>query len=383
MRYFSMFTGVGGFEIGIEKAFKECSRGTSGLQSRGISSSSEGDARESDKDKPICIGFSEIDKYSCQVLKYGFPGVKNYGDATKINPVGLPDFDMLCGGFPCQAFSIAGKRLGFEDTRGTLFFEIARIAKSKQPKFIFLENVKGLLSHDNGRTFITILATLDELGYDAEWEVLNSKNFGVPQNRERVFIVGHLRGQCSQQVFPIGQGSKAFDKSREFQEQVASTLTTAQAKIGRGMDMIELTQNQSQGSRVYAIDGIATSITSKGGGPGGKTGLYDVSHVQSAHCLNLGMQGRRFKGDNEESFTLNTLGEIGVKLNNTIRRLTPVECERLQAFPDGWTKFGVNDKGCVVEMSDSQRYKMMGNAVTTSVIQVIAKRIILSEVKGR
>ncbi len=155
--------------------------------------------------RTICVGFSEINKYAISIYSYHFGDHKNYGDASRIIPEELPDFDLLVGGFPCQAFSIAGKRRGFEDTRGTLFFEIARIAKHKRPRYLLLENVAGLLSHNKGDTFETILATLDELGYDAEWEVLNSKNFGVPQNRERVFIVGHLRGHGSRKIFPLGQ----------------------------------------------------------------------------------------------------------------------------------------------------------------------------------
>jgi len=119
----------------------------------------------------------------------------------------------LVGGFPCQSFSIAGKRKGFDDTRGTLFFDIARIVKVKRPRIVFLENVKGLLNHDNGRTFTTIIATLDELGYNAEWQVLNSKHFGVPQNRERVFIVGYLRGECQPEIFPLSIKSNGTHKT--------------------------------------------------------------------------------------------------------------------------------------------------------------------------
>jgi len=162
LRYFSMFSGVGGFELGIG-------------------------------DKGECIGFSENDKFCSQLLSQKFPGIKNYGDATKIDPDELPDFDLLCGGFPCQAFSIAGKREGFRDTRGTLFLEIVRVLQSKRPKYLLLENVKGLLNHDKGKTFQIIIQTLDELGYDLEWMVLNSLDFGVPQSRKRVFIRGTLR----------------------------------------------------------------------------------------------------------------------------------------------------------------------------------------------
>lgn len=175
MKYFSMFTGVGGFELGLE-------------------------GHE-------CVGMSEIDKYANMVLKYRFPEVKNYGDATKINPEDLPEFDMLVGGFPCQAFSIAGKRRGFQDTRGTLFFEIARIIKAKRPKIILLENVKGLLNHNKGETFRTIIQTISELGYNTQWMVLNSKFFGVPQNRERVFIIGSLRGECRPEILPFRENA--------------------------------------------------------------------------------------------------------------------------------------------------------------------------------
>src|SRR3990167_7409423 len=140
--------------------------------------------------KGECIGFSEIDKYAITTYTKHFPTHKNFGDAAKINPDELPDFDLLCGGFPCQSFSIAGKRRGFQDTRGTLFFEIARILEVKRPKLVLLENVKGLLNHNKGETFKVILQTLEELRYEAQWMVLNSKFFGVPQNRERVFIIG-------------------------------------------------------------------------------------------------------------------------------------------------------------------------------------------------
>lgn len=165
MRYFSMFTGIGGFEYGIQKVLSNAE----------------------------CVGYSEIDKYAIQTYERHFPEHKNYGDATKIKADELPDFDMLCGGFPCQAFSIAGKRRGFEDTRGTLFFDVARIIEVKRPKIVFLENVKGLLNHNKGETFRVIIQTLSELGYDVQWMVLNSKFFGVPQNRERVFIIGYRK----------------------------------------------------------------------------------------------------------------------------------------------------------------------------------------------
>ena len=167
MNYISLFSGIGGFEYGIQKSNK--------------------------KNILKCIGFSEIDKYATKIYKKHYPNHPELGDATTIKTEDLPDFDLLVGGFPCQAFSHAGKRLGFDDTRGTLFFEIARILKDKTPRYFLLENVPGLLSHQDGATFQRMLRILSEIGYYAKWQVLNSKEFGVPQNRERLYIKGFLR----------------------------------------------------------------------------------------------------------------------------------------------------------------------------------------------
>ena len=146
IKYLSIFSGIGGFEYGMQQSNKEFE----------------------------CIGYSEVDKFAKSIYKNHFPGHKDLGDATKIRTEELADFDLLVGGFPCQAFSMAGYRKGFDDTRGTLFFELARILKDKRPKYFLFENVKGLLSHDKGKTFQTILEVLSDLGYDVEWCVLNS-----------------------------------------------------------------------------------------------------------------------------------------------------------------------------------------------------------------
>ena len=136
------------------------------------------------------VGYSEIDKYANSIYQNHFPLHENFGDLTKINAITLPNFDFLIAGFPCQAFSIAGKLKGFEDARGTIFFDIARILKVKKPKYFLFENVKNLISHDKGNTFQVIVKTLLDLGYNIRWDVLNSKDFGVPQNRERIYIRG-------------------------------------------------------------------------------------------------------------------------------------------------------------------------------------------------
>jgi DNA (cytosine-5)-methyltransferase 1 len=200
MRFYDGFCGVGGFHLGIKQAHPDWE----------------------------CVGACEIDKYARKVYKHHFPEVHIDEDIRKLEK--LPDgTDLFCGGFPCQSFSIAGKRGGFNDTRGTLFFEIARLAKASKPKLLFLENVKGLLNHDEGKTFATILRTLDELGYDAQWEVLNSKNFGVPQNRERVFIIANLGTQRPPPVFPIGEDSAEADELQRHANSLTSRYEQAQA----------------------------------------------------------------------------------------------------------------------------------------------------------
>ena len=182
MKVFSMFSGVGGFELGLQRA--------------GV-------------DHEL-VGYCEWDQYASQIYDTHFQGVKNYDAATTIVPDELPEFQLLTGGFPCQSFSVAGKGRGFlDDTRGTLFFDIARVLSARQPRYVVLENVKGLLHHDEGRTFDTILGVLADIGYDVQWEVLNSRYLGVPQNRERVYIVGHLRADVGSrpQVFPVTESN--------------------------------------------------------------------------------------------------------------------------------------------------------------------------------
>ncbi|HPR92415.1 MAG TPA: DNA (cytosine-5-)-methyltransferase, partial [Candidatus Dojkabacteria bacterium] len=248
MKYLSTFSGIGGFEIGINKAYEELSnnsRNENRSENNGGVPNNNSELLQGVRQfwSPICIGYSEINKYADQIYKSKFPEHKNYGDITKINAKELPDFDLFVGGFPCQAFSIAGKRGGFDDTRGTLFFDCARILKEKQPRNFILENVKGLLSHDNGRTFATIINTLTELGYCVEWQVLNAKNFGVPQNRERVFIVGHLGGIPKRKVFPIGQNDKENIKSR--QVCTSATVSTRTGSTAGGQQFISQLNNPS------------------------------------------------------------------------------------------------------------------------------------------
>ena len=335
-----MFTGIGGFELGIQRALdnKQLATIEQDRERRNRNTNEQPVLLCPTKDAPLCIGYSEIDKWSIQTYQKNFGmEARNYGDATKIKPEELPDFDMLCGGFPCQAFSIAGKRGGFEDTRGTLFFDIARILKVKRPKIVFLENVKGLLNHNKGETFRVIIQTLSELGYDVQWMVLNSKFFGVPQNRERVFIIGSLRGERRPEILPF----RRTDTEINQEGIVHPTLTEAIGRQGCSKEYIRSCQtilDINQAQRVYSTEGKRQN-------------------------------GRRFKEDGEPSFTLTQQDKHGVFDGMQIRRLTPLECERLQGFPDNWTE-GV---------SDTQRYKQCGNAVTVNVIEAIIKKIITSQ----
>ena len=211
LKFIDMFSGIGGFRLGLEKA-NTIAQPTKGEPKEGGNRATHirGTRFHSGLDSPFtCVWSNDNDKYASQIYR------KHWGeiceqDIRTVDVDGIPDHDLLCAGFPCQSFSIAGKRRGFEDTRGTLFFEICRVIRAKRPSYLLLENVKGLLSHDNGDTFQTILGTLDELGYDCQWQVLNSKDFGVPQNRERVFIVGHTRGQRRPQVFPLGETDQVY-----------------------------------------------------------------------------------------------------------------------------------------------------------------------------
>ena len=384
MKFLDLFAGIGGFRLGMESAGHEC------------------------------IGFCEIDKFARASYKaiHNTEGEIELHDITTVSDDiirGIGHVDIICGGFPCQAFSIAGARRGFEDTRGTLFFEIARFASILKPKLLFLENVKGLLNHDKGNTFKTIIGALDELGYDVEWQVLNSKNFGVPQNRERVFIIGHLRGQRTRRIFPLSGESQSISSQSVVKignvnpsgngmngevyqaDGLAPTLTTNKGegqKIAIKSNAIKqfgvLQPNFNQCGVVYETDGIAPTIRAyQGGGLEPKIrvkeatsqGYAEAEIGDSVNLSHPNSKTRRGRGR----------GRVGKQIANTlltgesqgvvgpdfrIRKLTPRECWRLQGFPD-WAF----DKAQEVN-SNSQLYKQAGNSVTVNVIAAIAKELL-------
>jgi DNA (cytosine-5)-methyltransferase 1 len=228
-----------------------------------------------------------------------------------------------------------------QNTRGTLFFQICRLAQDKRPRLLLLENVKGLLSHDQGQTFHAIIGSLDELGYDLQWQVLNSKDFGVPQSRERVFIVGHLRGTPRPQVFPFRESAAGpVDPFKGKERGISPRLRAADGDPDMNRPLVRVPEATKKGY-AEARPGQAINLAF----PTSKTKRGRVSDV--ARTLDTGMQ----------QYTLTR--------DARLRRLTPTECERLQGFPDGWTR----------GISDTQRYKCLGNAVTVNVIKAIATRL--------
>lgn len=251
MKAIELFAGVGGFRLGLEPAGHQV------------------------------IWANEWDRFAADVYDHNFGGKIDRRDLTTIKAGEVPAHDLMVGGFPCQTFSLAGNRRGFQDSRGTLFFEMARLAQHHRTPYLLLENVRGLLSHAEGWTFKAILSTLDELGYDCQWQILNSKSFGVPQSRDRVFIVANLRGRPRPAVFPLASG-KGHDPS-EVPERFPLSVVGHLAGV-----------KNSQSSKVYCAEGISP--------------------------------------------TLNTSHPVKIQIGGKVRNLTPTEHERCQGFPDGWTK---------------------------------------------
>ena len=345
MTFIDLFSGIGGFRLGMELAGH------------------------------TCLGHVEIDRYANKSYEAIFGKEDLIGsDITKITDDEWRKYrgrvDCICGGFPCQAFSIAGNRRGFEDTRGTLFFEILRATKEIQPSYLFLENVKGLLSHNSGKTFERMLSAMDELRYDAEWKVLNSKNFGVPQNRERVFIIGHLRGAGTRKIFFIEGGN---GETTELQRQGPATNTlTARYPYGQatGSYVVKSEQHEKIDIPVITPDRVKKRQNGRRFKENGEP-IFTLT-AQDRHGVMVQSRGNN-KG---REFNISpTLSKSSLEQNNflrenyRIRKLTPKECWRLQGFPD-WAF----DKASKIN-SDSQLYKQAGNSVTVNVIQFIAERL--------
>jgi len=291
-----------------------------------------------------CVFASEWDKYAAETY-YANYNIFPEGDITKIEASNIPAHDILCGGFPCQAFSISGKQKGFEDARGTLFFDIARIVKHHQPKMLFLENVRNFERHDGGNTLKVILKTLNELGYHVNYKVLNASDYNLPQNRERIYLVC-FRKELNIENFEFPKPSLkkvALVDFLESQPQHVKIIDRPDIKITKSFSPIKnifgeidlpnkpiqigIVNKGGQGERIYDPYGHAITLSAYGGGIGSKTGLY--------------------------------------KIGSTIRKLTPRECARIQGFPDTFK----------IVSSTSQAYKQFGNSVAVNVLKAILKKV--------
>ena len=376
MKLLDLFSGIGGFHKGFEQA--------------GFTFD--------------WVGFSEIDKYASAVYRHQYKNAEELGDIKLIQPGDLPKIDLITFGSPCQDFSIAGKRAGAkEGTRSSLVWQAIRLITECKPRFFVWENVKGTFSSNSGADFWAIIQAFTNIGgYRLEWQLINTRWF-LPQNRERIYLVGYIGDRSGQSVFPIGETSSLTDNRNT---EVANTLQHPGHSGGnyRGMKMVsELNQIGTIGKDSEATTGLykIPEATKKGYAEAEEGDSINLSVPNSktrrgrlgkgeAQTLDTGMQqytiqpvltpnraekrqnGRRFKEDGE---TLTGQDQHGVMVERSqIRRLTPKETCRLQGFPDDWNEYGEFD-GKVKPMSDTQRYKQCGNAVTVNVVQAVAERI--------
>lgn len=290
-----------------------------------------------------CVFSSEWDKFAKETYAANY-GETPDGDITKVNESEIPSHDIICAGFPCQAFSVSGKQKGFEDSRGTLFYDIARIAKYHKPKILILENVRNFERHDDGKTLETVKNVLDDLNYDIWHQTLNASHFGLPQNRERIFIIGIrkdlkvndfefpeptyspvylkdiVQSDAETEKYIINREDMTIDKSKIPMKSLLNEYPLKPVRMG--------TINKGgQGERIYSEFGHSVTLSAYGGGPGSKTGCYYI--------------------------------------NNRVRKLSPRECARLQGFPESFE----------IPVSDAQAWKQFGNSVPVNIVQAIVKSI--------
>ncbi len=292
-----------------------------------------------------CVFASEIDKKASEIYEINH-NLKPEGDITGIDEKNIPKHDILCGGFPCQAFSISGKQKGFEDTRGTLFFDIARIVNYHRPKILFLENVKNFAKHDNGKTLKVVLKTLQEMNYTVHYKVLNTSKFGLPQNRERIYIIAFNNDNFSNinfefptldlisslsEILENNPGNGKIIERNDiifYKKYITGKNIFGEINLPNKPVQIGKVNKGGQGERIYHPDGHAITLSAYGGGAGSKTGLY--------------------------------------KINDKIRKLSPRECARLQGYPETF----------IYHKSVSEAHKQFGNSVSINVLQYIIKEII-------
>jgi DNA (cytosine-5)-methyltransferase 1 len=309
VRYLSLFSGIGGFELGLQSAGEKL-----GIEFE-------------------CVGYSEIDKWAIRTYESHFTH-RAFGDVTAIEPATLPAFDLLVAGFPCQPFSTAGDRQGFDDERGTLFFDVARILQHARPRHFILENVKGLLGHGSGETFKAIIGVLTRMGYCVEWSVLCSSSHRAAQARERIFLVGHLGGIPGRLVFPLGENIGRKVDGDPKRSGYGDRVFSGPVEDTPAGELMGLVRSKAPGVEAWATRTIATTIDANyGSGPGYGGNRTHVGRVDNG-VLRL-------------------------------RNLTPLEAERCEGLPDNWT----------AGHSPTQRYRQVGNAVVPNVVEAITMEL--------
>ena len=371
MKFIDLFAGIGGFRLGLEQANPDNK----------------------------CVGFVEWDKFARQSYKaiHDTKGEYEGHDIQEIKSKELPQADLWSFGSPCTNISVAGNQQGLEGAESRMFFEVIRLLdgtpKEKKPSYLLMENVKNLLSSNHGADFAKVIFEMDEVGYDVEWSVIDSAEV-VPQHRERVFIVGHLRGRSTRKVFPIIRKNREANKTIKEVAKLypnrhssdansildpsgISHTVTAHSCVDAPKIVVNQLGNISnsksfggnpQIGRVYGTDGISPTLnTMQGGGREPKIAIP----VLTPDRIKKRQNGRRFKTNGEPEFTLTGQDRHGILTNGLrIRKLTPQECWRLQGFPD-WAFERAKQAG----LSDSQLYKQAGNSVTVPVIKAIAERM--------
>lgn len=370
MRFVSLFAGVGGFDLGFER---------SGM---------------------TCVGQVEIDKHAQKVLEQHWPNVPKHNDVRTAKEWAdeqglIGNVDVVCGGFPCQDLSVAGKRAGLAGKRSGLFHDALSFATHVKAKTIVLENVAGLLSSNGGRDFGTVLTELANAGYsNIEWRLLDSQFFGVPQRRRRIFIVANLGAgsfrpilsepesrtgnltQITEQECETARNSRnsphTFGESSfgQFKLDRVSTLKASGGALGGGSEnLVVFSPRYDEGVRLHDSKTAPTVVSTYGTGGGNVPCVtYQLQGTMIGRNDNAGPGGKGFRDDSFPMYTLETVSTHVIANENIVRRLTPRECERLQGFPDDWTAIN----------SDSQRYKQMGNAVTVNVIEWIGQQLMES-----
>jgi DNA (cytosine-5)-methyltransferase 1 len=355
-----------------------------------------------------CVGYSDIDKYANQCFAQNHKG-KELGDVKNVDPNNLQDFDLLTGGFPCQAFSVAGKGLGESDPRGTLFYEIIRIAEIKKPKYMLLENVKGLTSKKFTETFDKILSELNRIGYKVHWELLNTKDYGIPQNRERVWFVcfrndvddSHfdypkkeelklflkdiLEDEVDEKYYLNEKQMNKIINSNFMQEklriQKTDVCSSLLARDYKDPKCIQINKPLHSNNRVYSDEGLSPKLNTMQGGHrqpfiyvknATKKGYLEAYEGDGVNLEQTNSKTRRGRVQEKLAPTLQCNDARGViEKDMRIRKLTPKECFRLQGF--------LNDEVNLDGLSNTQQYKLAGNGQSVNVVEKIMRRMFVKD----